>query len=221
MSRSVKPKNASQSPKTNKLSSSPSMTIYERDYIMSNLLNVLFEQVKLQQEVRDRWFGHYLTIIGALAALATLCLKIFENIAQKEMLYLFLGMLFVFACLLGSLFYILYLCQRKNYKQTYNVLSALQTEIFKSMSVIPPQLYKESVFSTKRHGADFYTLLIQSLIDATMLAVGIAFLSISQMVKIGTACKFAGIGFVGIFVVLHLVRYFYDLKGENKKDEAG
>lgn len=79
MNKSVKVKNTVQNNKANVSAPSSSMTIYEKDYIMSNLLNVLLEQVKLQQEVRDRWFGHYLTIIGALTALATLCLKIFEN----------------------------------------------------------------------------------------------------------------------------------------------
>mgnify|MGYP000071449768 CR=1 FL=1 len=37
-------------------SSSLNMTIYEKDMIMSNLLNVLFNQVKLQQEVRNGEF---------------------------------------------------------------------------------------------------------------------------------------------------------------------
>lgn len=85
------------SAKTNKKElpiTSLGMTVYEKDIIMGNLLNILFEQVKLQQEVRDRWFGHYLTIIGALTALATLCLKLFESTVKKEILYLFLGLMF-------------------------------------------------------------------------------------------------------------------------------
>ena len=86
------------------------MTIYEKDMIMSNLLNVLFNQVKLQQEVRDRWFGHYLTIIGSLTALATLCLKLFENTVKKKILYMFLGLMFLFLSSLLILFFFLYLC---------------------------------------------------------------------------------------------------------------
>lgn len=216
MSKSVKVKNTVQNNKASVSAPSPSMTIYEKDYIMSTLLNVLLEQVKLQQEVRDRWFGHYLTIIGALTALATLCLKIFENMVQKEILYLFLGLVFVFACCLGSLFYILYLCQRRNYKRIYNFLSTIQTEIFKSMPVIPSKLYEESTFSTKRHGADFYTLLIQSLIDAAMLAVGIVFLAISQMIKLRMVCMIAVIGSVCIVIMLQLIRHFFE-RGEEIK----
>lgn len=210
MGKAVKAKSNSQNHHTNSQSSFSNMTIYEKDYIMSYLFNVLFEQVKLQQEVRDRWFGHYLTIIGALTAMATLCLKIFENVVQKENLYFFLGLVFIFACLLGVLFYILYLCQRRNYKRTYNLLSAIQTEIFKSISVIPSKLYEGNTFTIKRHGADFYTLLIQSLIDAAMLAVGIVFLAVSQMMKIHIACIFATIGIISMFVVLQLIRYFYE-----------
>lgn len=210
MSKSIKSKNKAQRCKMATQAVSSGMTIYEKNYIMSNLLGVLLEQVKLQQEVRDRWFGHYLTIIGALTALATLCLKIFENMVQKERLYLLLGLMFVFACLLGVLFYILYLCQRKNYKQTYNFLAAIQTEIFKSMPTIPSKLYKESTFATKRHGADFYTLFIQSLIDSAMFAVGIVFLAISQMIQICIACIFAIIGSIVVLIVLQLIRYYYE-----------
>lgn len=210
MKRSINSRNNAQKCKMDAQVVSPDMTTYEKNYIMSNLLGVLLDQVKLQQEVRDRWFGHYLTIIGALTALATLCLKIFENMIQKERLYLLLGLMFVFACLLGVLFYILYLCQRKNYKRTYNFLSTIQTEIFKSMQVIPSELYEENTFATKKHGADFYTLFIQSLIDSAMFAVGIVFLAISQMIQVYCACIFATIGFVTVLIVLQLMRYFYE-----------
>lgn len=219
MSKSVKSKNVVKNSKKNASSSLQNMTVYEKDYIMSNVLSVLLEQVKLQQEVRDRWFGHYLTIIGALTALATLCLKIFENMVQKEILYLVLGIMFAFACLLGSLFYILYLCQRKNYKQTYNFLSTIQTEIFKSMLVIPPKLYEKSAFSTRKHGADFYTLLIQSLIDSSMLAAGIVFFAIGLMIRLRVACMIATIGFIGIFIVLQLIRHFYERGEENETEQ--
>ncbi len=194
------------------------MTIYEKDMIMSNLLNVLFNQVKLQQEVRDRWFGHYLTIIGSLTALATLCLKLFENTVKKKILYMFLGLMFLFASSLGILFFILYLCQRKNYKQTYNYLSVVQNEMFKSMSQIPKKLYEKSTFTTRRRGADFYTLLIQSLIDAVMFSIGIFFLLISQSIKMHIVSIFAIIGFILIIVILQLIRYFFERKGTKKNE---
>ena len=55
--------------------------------LLTSILSVLFDQVRLQQEVRDRWFGHYLTIIGAISASATLALKIFESSIEKSVLY--------------------------------------------------------------------------------------------------------------------------------------
>lgn len=209
MGESVKQKGTVQNKKKNVSVTAPNMTLYEKDYIMSNLLNILFEQVKLQQEVRDRWFGHYLTIIGALTALATLCLKIFENMVHIEMLYLFLGLLFIFAFCLGNLFYILYIHQRRNYKQLYNFLSTVQKEIFKSIPSIPSKLYEKDSFAAKRHGADFYTLLIQSLIDAAMLAIGIVFLAISQKATLHKAFVIASTGAVAILIVLQLIRYFF------------
>ena len=94
-------------------SSSLNMTIYEKDMIMSNLLNVLFNQVKLQQEVRDRWFGHYLTIIGSLTALATLCLKLFENTVKKKILYMFLGLIFICKFIRNSVFHFIFVSEKK------------------------------------------------------------------------------------------------------------
>lgn len=47
MNKSIKVKNTVQNNKANVSALSSSMTIYEKDYIMSNLLNVLLEQVKL------------------------------------------------------------------------------------------------------------------------------------------------------------------------------
>lgn len=210
MSRSIKSKPTVQNSKINESKDFLNMTVYEENSIMCSLLDVLFERVKLQQEVRDRWFGHYLTIIGSLTALATLCLKFFEDVGQKEMLYMFLGLMFGFACLLGSLFYILYLYQRKNYKETYRLLSMIQRAVFKSISVIPLKLYEESTFSTKRHGADFYTLFIQSIIDATMFAIAIVFLAISQNLRLRIAAAFAVIGFFGMLMTLQWIRLFFE-----------
>lgn len=218
MSKPIKLKSTVKKFQKNPPSSSLNMTIYEKDMIMSNLLNVLFNQVKLQQEVRDRWFGHYLTIIGSLTALATLCLKLFENTVKKKILYMFLGLMFLFASSLGILFFILYLCQRKNYKQTYNYLSVVQNEMFKSMSYIPKKLYEKSTFTTRRRGADFYTLLIQSLIDAVMFSIGILFLLISQSIKMHIVSIFAIIGFILIIVILQLIRYFFERKGTKKNE---
>lgn len=205
--------------KTKSQVSSLNMTTYEKNYIMCNLLNVLFDQVKLQQEVRDRWFGHYLTIIGALVALATLCLKLFENTVNKEKLYMFLGLMFVFAGLLGTLFFILYLCQRKNYKQTYIFLSLVQNEIISSMSEFSNKLYEKSTFVTKKHGADFYTLLIQNIIDSTIIAAGIVFILISQSVASYVIVIWAISELIVVFIALQLIRCEFEKKGD-KKNEA-
>lgn len=203
--------------KTRFLTPSLNMTTYERNYILCNLLNVLFNQVKLQQEVRDRWFGHYLTIIGALVALATLCLKLFENAVNNEILYMFLGLVLVFSSLLGVFFFILYLCQRKNYKQIYGSLRLVQNEIFKSIFGISNAANKKNTFVTHKHGADFYTLLIQKLINSTMFAVGCFFINISLSVQICVIITSAIIEFILMFILLQLIYRFFEQKGHSKK----
>ena len=86
------------------------------------------------------------------------------------------------------------------------------------MSHIPKKLYEKSTFTTRRRGADFYTLLIQSLIDAVMFSIGILFLLISQSIKMHIVSIFAIIGFILIIVILQLIRYFFERKGTKKNE---
>lgn len=125
----------------------------------------------------------------------------------------------MFASLLGTLFFILYLCQRKNYKHTYSFLSLVQNEIFKSISAIPKNLYEKNIFTTRKYGADFYTLLIQNIINATMLAIGIVFLFISQSVSVFIAGISSIIGFVLMVIVLQLIRHSFEQKGGKKYEK--
>lgn len=140
------------------------------DDVLVSLTTIIFEQVKLQQEVRDRWFEHYIAIIGAISALATLCLGLFSDSMQTNILLLLVSVIFLLASFLGVLFYVLYLNQRYNYKRNYKLLSALEGKILKKQ--IGNDL---KTFTTRKHGADFITLLIENVICAACFTASICF----------------------------------------------
>lgn len=136
-----------------------------------NTANYLFNQVKLQQEVRDRWFGHYLTIIGSVVAFSTLVLKIFESSISIEILLYIASFAFGLAGVLGVLFYILYQCQRHNYKKLYKLMEELQCKIISCCEVDYSGI--DMLFKRKGKGADFYTLLIQNILTSTCFTISI------------------------------------------------
>lgn len=146
--------------------------------IVLGMINVLFEQVRLQQEVRDRWFGHFLSIEGAIVTFATLLIKFFEDTLSSKLLCYLSGGIFAFSTIIGYLFYILYLNQRMNYIRTYHILSKLQNELSKSIPGI--EVMSSTAFNSRKHGADYFTLLIQNLICSTCTGISIAFFTLVQ-----------------------------------------
>ena len=184
-------------------------TVIEVKYtVLASVFSVLFEQVRLQQEVRDRWFGHYLTIVGAIATVATLCLKFFETSVRKNVLFVVIGAIFVFTGTLGVLFYILYLCQRRNYRDVYVRLSALQ-RIILTRWLSKAELKKiNNGFTTRSRGADYYTLLIESSISSACFAVGFGF--IISGLYLGTRLLFplisASLAFIMCMLALSAVK---------------
>ncbi len=180
--------------------------------VLSNMFEVLFEQVRLQQEVRDRWFGHYLTIIGAISAVATLCLKLFENSVNKHSLYRIVGMIFIFAGSIGILFYILYLNQRHNYRKQYSQLSIIQNIILSSVLSKSEFNRTNNTFTTRTKGADFYTLLIENIISSTCFAIGILFIlnGICPFLELLITAIAGSLTFLISAVFLLIIRSYYE-----------
>ena len=87
---------------------------YDADSLV-HLFEAMYEQVKLQQEVRDRWFGHFISIIGSISAIATLCFGYFSKILAKKYLMMLLSCFFCFAGILGILFILLYIIKTLPY----------------------------------------------------------------------------------------------------------
>lgn len=159
---------------------------FKKAEMLIEVSNFLFSQVKLQQEVRDRWFGHYLTIVGAVLAFSTLLIKLFESTVTYEILFAISSSIFALTSILGFIFYILYLCQRSNYRKHYKLLEIIQVELVekclkKSYRVFYPF---HSPFAKNKHGADFYTLLIQNIISSFCIGVSVALMMFSLHVPI-------------------------------------
>lgn len=150
---------------------------------LMSLLSVLFEQVKLQQEVRDRWFGHYLSIIAAISALAALCFGYFVDRLGEKLLFGFLSAVFLLAGILGILFYILYIRQRQNYRKQYRLLSVVQEKIMKQVLTEQELNAAESTFVCRRWGADFVTLLIENIICGTCFGLSSGFLLLALSIS--------------------------------------
>lgn len=129
----------------------------------------IFEQVKLQQEVRDRWFGYYLTINAATAALATLLLNLKLPYSLSPA---FVASVPVATnTIIGVLFYELYLHQRSNYLSRYKILQMLQDKAIRQIFADDEyeKLYAMKSWFDKRSrvGADYITLQIQAVLTST------------------------------------------------------
>ena len=132
-----------------------------------NFANYIFEQVKIQQETRDKWMEIYLLIVGGVATFATFTLAFFTAIIKLKDLYLILGAIFMLTGLLGIFFYLLFLCQRINYKLHYKVLSEIQKIVFEQyLSKSYEEYYPtdRSPFKKFKRGADFYASVIQNVV---------------------------------------------------------
>lgn len=175
------------------------------DDVLISYTRIIFDQVKLQQEVRDRWFEHYIAIIGAITGIATLCLGLFSNSMQTNYLLLLAGGIFILASILGILFYMLYLNQRYNYKQNYKLLSALEAQILKR------QMNNEvRPFTTRKHGADYTTLLIENVICAACFTASSCFLASGFNLDISKVFLIGIITFCCCIIVLQIIYHRWE-----------
>lgn len=150
-----------------------------------SLANFIFEQNKMQQESKDMWFGHYLSIIAGVAAFTTICLKVFEGSIKIEILYFIAGIAVTFTGLIGYLFFWIFLCQRSNYWKNYKLLNELQIMLIEKTAKKPYDYYypTNAPFAKRKHGADFYASLVENIIVSICLSVGSVFLMLSFNIK--------------------------------------
>ena len=145
---------------------------------MINFANYIFEQVKIQQEARDKWMEIYLLIVGGVATFATFTLAFFTDIIELKDWYLILGSIFMLTGILGIFFYLLFLSQRINYKLHYKVLSEIQRIVIREYLSKPYEEYyptDRSPFKKFKRGADFYASVIQNIVILVCFVVSCLF----------------------------------------------
>lgn len=147
-----------------------------------NYLTYILEQVKLQQEVRDRWFGYYLTIAGAVLGIGIGSVKIFTVSTFSPYLWMLLLVLSIAMFLIGSCFFMVYLRQRLNYLSYYRRMEYAEREFLKAATanhvISIDQEYKpqREIIHIHKLGADFYTVWVHIIINS--FYCGLAALSI-------------------------------------------
>lgn len=175
--------------------------------------NFIFEQVKFQQEARDNWFGHYLTIVGSVVGFATIVFAVFSESWNITILQIALGGIFLLTGLLGVLFYFLFLAQRVNYKMHYRVLNELQANFATRFLKETYSFYypsKRTPFKKLKFGADFFASLIQRILVSFCVMAGFTLLMLGFGKTICCAVL-TGIGsYIGVLVLLSIIHRKYE-----------
>ena len=213
-------KNSNRKLKTNPKSSSNAQFPFSNNVVkqdncdqMLEYANFIFEQVKFQQEIRDNWFGHYLTIVGSVLGFATIVFTVFSESWNITILQIALGCIFILTGLLGILFYFLFLAQRVNYKLHYRILNELQYEFATRFLKEQYSFYypsKRTPFKKLKFGADFFASFIQRLLVSFCTMIGSALLllgfgkTICQVIPIGV------LTFIVMLVLLKIIHRMYE-----------
>lgn len=137
-------------------------------------LKYLFDQVKLQQEVRDRWFGYYLAIAGGVLAIGVTAAKLFYTGPFNRPLCLFLLGLSLIMFLIGTCFFMLYLRQRNNYRRIYDEMKSAERK-FRSFDSENAAEGTTDHLTSRKWGADFFTVWIHIIINSLYFSAFIFF----------------------------------------------
>ena len=181
-----------------------------------NYLTYQLEQVKLQQEVRDRWFGYYLTIAGAVLGVGIGAVKLFATQTFDRRLWTFVIVLTVAMLLIGSCFFMLYLRQRLNYHRFYRHMDATEEKLNRSSfwgdgkpDTGPGRQEPGKTFLLQSKTADFYTLWIHIIINSFYcgLTVFVALLLTTKSTEINF-CRIAAflLAFFAAAVIFEVIR---------------
>jgi hypothetical protein len=93
----------------------------------------LFERVKLQEDVRDRWFRYYLVIMASTITILGLAFQLAAKEKVAVALKWFFPLLGLFFSGVGILFFLLHLSQRYNYRAFMERMKLLEEKIFYPM----------------------------------------------------------------------------------------
>lgn len=180
------------------------------------LADYLFQQIKLQQEVRDRWFGHYLSIVAAVSTFVTVSLKVFEGSISNTILFIIASVGFLLASFLGVLFYSLYLHQRKNYRKIYSIMEVIQNKLFESIigKEYENQIFAQNSFKPNKYGADYITLLIENIMCSLCLGVSVVFLGLASEKALKCIIIVAVVLTLALFIILYTLQAKYERRSK-------
>ena len=157
----------------------------------------IFEQVKLQQEVRDKWTNYYLIVTGAVIAISGTVFKVFQS-SSREMFYT-LAFLSFSAFVIGSLFFLIYLRQRLNYQKLYKLLDGVQKRLLKNENELLELTQSPPHFGMSKYGADFYGVWFHIFVNSLYVSWGVLWLYFSQQKAVDFSfCSFI----VGVVIFL-------------------
>lgn len=138
---------------------------------LQNLANYIFEQNKMQQEMKNSWFGHFLMIIGGVSAFATLLLSLLNAESMKKGIYVITGIAFLIVGIIGLLFLNVFLYQRANYWKNYKIMNELQIELIQRITGKHYRYYyPQQPFQKRKRGADYYVGLLERMIVGICIA---------------------------------------------------
>ena len=157
-------------------------------------LKYLFEQVKLQQEVRDRWFRYYLIIAGAVLGTGIAIARLFYIDKYSQIMCLTLLTLSLAMGLIGLCFFMIYLRQRSNYIHQYKAIALAENILFTKVNQqesslitkpLEPEQESQSLkdsfcairkYAIKMYGADYFTVWIHIIVNSLYFTSSLIFL---------------------------------------------
>jgi len=190
-------------------------------------LKTITEQLKMQQEVRDKWFRFYLIMVGPIFAALVGILR--SDLMEYNVNYThWLTTILCFCIfLIGLFFFLMYVRQRYNHLILYR-----RVEIIEKTIVKPAIFGTDGKIVFHKHyqfGADFYASCIYILLNSIWITLGV-FLTLhhqeittSKRIEITFFSYELGVFTAAIFlqeIIRRLMLYMHKKKDEELKKEA-
>ncbi len=184
-------------------------------------LKAITEQLKMQQEVRDKWFRFYLIMVGPIFGALVVILR--SDLMKNNVDYTnWLTTILCFCIfLIGLLFFLMYVRQRFNHLILYRRIEIIEK------TVIEPAIFgtdRKIVYHKHyQFGADFYASCIYIFLNSFWLTLGVFFVLHHQKITITKPIETAF--FLVELAVFILAIFFQDfvrrliLNRHKKKDE--
>jgi hypothetical protein len=166
----------------------------------------LFDRVKLQEEVRDRWFNYYLLIMASTVTIMDFALKEMGSASQIPF-QVFLSLLGIFLGIVGVIFFQIHLNQRHNYMVFLRRMELLEHNFFYP-KLVDPELVSRMKKPLPRNPGGGADKNVQTLFLCTnSLVLAISGFTFGQTINISsTALVFLSVVAFAASAVYHLWR---------------